>query len=665
VFSTDLNRTPTVELDPSEADRWKFIRQPFTTASLVIDDSTMSFKPTQAGKSVHVFSYRPVPTDVATGDGSSEAYAVRVVETIPVASVIDDYSSLRNGTNQMADFVSDPDLALSISSGNHVADWSDQTVEFWAQFDASSFVLDTDRELFRQSASAVDRIVIGMRSAGDQANPSGLFLKLNQGGQELQVEVDSVILDGRWHHWAFGVSNDTVRVFLDGLLVKERLIPFSVSSGAWTEAGIGSDGADDPVPPCFLDNLRIWGSALDGEEIRVAMSGYDASGITESLEVELLFDTAVLEQGSHFHAENGGVVDGVTAFVGSDGHIDASYHGAAEVATRLETLRDLAGFGSGYVLNRVSNYNEAIYQRGEANGRWGGLYPVNWSGLYQTNFFNALEVAYFANPFFTMPSDLEGTHPNVSWPYTALRYDDVAFPAEGEHGDKRVYVSSRLGTEGVDSNGIDQPVFDPNFYGELTIYNQADPSAAGYNPNEEHALIASSIKDQLTGNNAFNLGQNAAFALQNSINIIDESDAARYTSEPWVLVQYRDLVADELKMAAYKVEETRAGSALFPALDPTTHEVLDSLGQAVPQPSDPTYDFDYPSFAGDILIPPYPLNLVIGAVILEEHSGGNLLNDAGIAQRAIWNDINGNTWVVSGNGNFFGSSSGTHDGMVA
>ena len=56
-----------------------------------------------------------------------------------------------------------------------------------------------------------------------------------------------------------------------------------------------------------------------------------------------------------------------------------------------------------------------------------------------------------------------------------------------------------------------------------------------------------------------------------------------------------------------------------------------------------SYAFNYPAFAGDLLIPPYPLNLVIGNVSLPDQFGGNIGN-----QRTLWRDVNRNARIVSG-----------------
>ncbi|MCP5518277.1 MAG: hypothetical protein H7A45_13565 [Verrucomicrobiales bacterium] len=292
----------------------------------------------------------------------------------------------------------------------------------------------------------------------------------------------------------------------------------------------------------------------------------------------------------------------------------------------------------------------------------GPIYPVNWSGLFQAHR-TELHVAWYENPHRALPSSNTILHPDVDWPYVVADYHTVEFPSKGVHKDNRIYIASRLGTEGVDAGGSDtQLVFDPAVYSTPTIYNQPDPDSAGYNPNEEHALVAPSIKAVLTGDDRFNLQQSAAFALQTQLNRwgendsnpgSDENQADEFTSEPWVLVQFEDLATGETGMTAYRVEQTRAGASgqSFPLdiLDSDTHE---------PDPAkyidltDPGYDFDYPIFAGDLLVPPYPVNLAVGNLTMTQNTGGNIQVD-GVNQRALWNDKNRNAWAVSGDGRFF------------
>ena len=65
------------------------------------------------------------------------------------------------------------------------------------------------------------------------------------------------------------------------------------------------------------------------------------------------------------------------------------------------------------------------------------------------------------------------------------------------------------------------------------------------------------------------------------------------------------------------------------------------------------YLFNYTAFAGDLLIPPYPLNIVIGNTAMADARGKSIQNANGINQRTLWRDVNKNAWIVSGNGKFF------------
>ncbi len=343
-----------------------------------------------------------------------------------------------------------------------------------------------------------------------------------------------------------------------------------------------------------------------------------------------------------------------------------------EVATRLDSTLDNAGFGgTGYVMNEVSNYNANLYIRDAEVGFWGPIFPVNDRQLF-TAPDRRLEIAYYENPFLTDPL----LNPNVAWPYISAGIDSVVYPSFGPHKDKAIFIASRIGSEGVDQTGRVQEVYDLASYADLQLYHQSETDVAGYNPNEEHGLIAPSgraaLKVKNLGADLPNNPPPAAFALQENIN----ASSVEFTSEPWVLVQVQNLKTGEPDMAAYRVFETRAGSVPFPRpadvtdrTDPgSTYLGVDEVAglayEAAPNPEDrfltldpeETFDFNYqfafPVFAGDLLIPPYPLNIVIGNVPRPESRGGNMLTN-GVSQATFWKDVNNTAWVVSGGGTFF------------
>lgn len=133
------------------------------------------------------------------------------------------------------------------------------------------------------------------------------------------------------------------------------------------------------------------------------------------------------------------------------------------------------------------------------------------------------------------------------------------------------------------------------------IYGQGDPLQMGYNPNEEHALIAPSFLDA---------ARPAAFALKNDLN--DGSDQ-NFTSAPYVLVQYEDVTDSAkpvIKMRVYAVEET--DDFVFDARLPEFNR---------------TYSYFYQNEAGQRLLPPYPLDSVIGGAGTPEETSGINVDD--------------------------------------
>lgn len=490
-----------------------------------------------------------------------------------------------------------------------------------------------------------------------------------------------------WRHYAihvftntfFGVGVTVVDFYLDGVRQEQGFVsswfPGSANSIVGSQVTDNSlrFGVDaDPRGGLQLDNFRLFSLGSDPSgylsagEVRqlrgerdMTAAGKRLRGISPQLSFH--FESA---PASGWFANQGtlanvalGTVTGSGSYAGTWANVDLQ-----EVATRLDSTLDNAGFsGSGFILNAVSNYNARIYQRSAEIGAWGPIFPVNDKQLF-TEPEKKLEVAYYENPYLTDPIP----HPNVAWPYVVTEYKDVGFPALGPHKDKAIYIASRIGSEGVDVKGYPQQVFDPAGFSDLKIYNQPEKAIAGYNPNEEHALTAPSgraaLKIKNLGEDIPNNPPLAAFALQADINATSNP----YTSAPWVLVQVNNLATGEPEMAAYQVFKTRLGetsTAVLPFPRPSDAMVNSTAGLAYESAANPEdrflsldpskphnfcYAFSYPVAAGDLLIPPYPLNLVIGNTVMRDARGGN---DS--AQRTLWTDVYENAWVVSGNGRFF------------
>ena len=658
-----------VDLDPNTADRWHFDEVTYSTDNALVIPNTSKFSATTAGKAVALFSYTSAATSVATGDAAREAYVTRVIESISSTNRTQTSATLSKNNRYAVQFTNNAALSPSPNGAGFLFGSTTVTRDFWYKAESAPATPTSDQVIYYENGLTGDstanyKTAFGIRSTTNTTNAAGFYFsvasRLLSGSTNytdvLAIDLTDIPQDYAWHHWALVRNGSTFQIYRDGLLVANK----DCSAVSTYSNGVGpyiGGNSLTGISSGQLDNYRLWSASLTADQVRSSMLTAAPTFLTNSLAANVTFDDGMQTKTTVI----GSITNTIyyfTNLVSSSGYlyfIDSSAtnfvvqpneDAVPEVATRLYSKLDTAGLESGYITHRVSNYNPDIYDRTATPGAWGPIYPVNWGGIFTNN--NEFEVVWYENPYQSMPASSTTLHPNVNWPYVIVSYDEVAFPKYGANKENRIYIASRLGTEGVDASGNDQLVFNPASYSGLTVYNQPDPTACGYNPNEEHALVAPSIKDQLTGDTLFNLSQDAAFALQNRLNNTNTSTPSTYTSEPWVLVQYENLSTGDWEMAAYKVEKTRTGTATFPALDSTTHLPTDSLGQPVAQPTNPTYDFSYTTFAGDVLIPPYPLNLVIGNIVVSKNWGGQLST-----QRTLWKDINGNYWTVSGDGSFF------------
>ncbi|ETR69093.1 MAG: hypothetical protein OMM_09898, partial [Candidatus Magnetoglobus multicellularis str. Araruama] len=265
------------------------------------------------------------------------------------------------------------------------------------------------------------------------------------------------------------------------------------------------------------------------------------------------------------------------------------------------TIHDPRVPHNGYVFYENVPLNTNIYNREVLKGP---IYPVNTKSPAPDGRDNILVIWYLMQD-------------NISWPYQPTMYE-----SQWPEGSNRIVIASRMGSEGKDSSGMvqtfldanDQPqnYFDPARYQEIEIYNQPNPLAPGYNPNEEHAIITASYRHSSAAPRPL-----AAFALRNDLNIT--TDNSDFTSKPLVLVQYYDTVLAKHAMTSFNVE---------------TEDI--SCG----------YTFNYLIKAGDPVTAPYPLNEVIGATPPEEIYGTN----GNPEQICYWKDHKGQSWAISGGG---------------
>lgn len=141
----------------------------------------------------------------------------------------------------------------------------------------------------------------------------------------------------------------------------------------------------------------------------------------------------------------------------------------------------------------------------------------------------------------------------VAWSRKAVRY-----APEWPANPPKIIIASQMG-----SNLEERDPITAITYPQARVYVQEDPALAGFNPNEEHALILPSSNGE------------AVFALRNDLN--------RYKnySEPFVLLKYRDFATRRWLHRVYRVVTEEA-----------------------------PYFFQYRGIVGTEIQPPYPLSIL-------------------------------------------------------
>ncbi len=149
-----------------------------------------------------------------------------------------------------------------------------------------------------------------------------------------------------------------------------------------------------------------------------------------------------------------------------------------------------------------------------------------------------------------------------------------------------------------------QDKLDPAKYLSRRIYHQPDKGRPGYNPNEEHALLAPSMTSSY----------DAVFALRDDLNHLGDT----VTSDPYTLMKYRDAADGKWKFKVYQVAAT--GSIVVGG---KTH----------------TFDFtNFKGFAGRRVQAPYPLSL------FPDRAETDFETPVGVPN-AYWKDHKGSVWA--------------------
>ncbi len=164
-----------------------------------------------------------------------------------------------------------------------------------------------------------------------------------------------------------------------------------------------------------------------------------------------------------------------------------------------------------------------------------------------------------------------------------------------------------------------QVPFDSPALSNPQIYQQPERDQMGFNPNEEHALIAPSFIEA---------GRPAAFALCDHLNRAERTPD--FTSNAFVLVQYEDRSDPNNpipKMNVYRPQEedSQTSDLRLPAFNRT-------------------YTYLYEGVAGQRLVPPHPLDTVMGGLPVPDETDGVNIDD----RIAYYEDKNAMPWIVSG-----------------
>ncbi|MGJ8649123.1 MAG: hypothetical protein ACSHX4_02075 [Opitutaceae bacterium] len=297
----------------------------------------------------------------------------------------------------------------------------------------------------------------------------------------------------------------------------------------------------------------------------------------------------------------------------------------AQIGQKIVSSDDLAGLDTGFVFFNKARVNPFIYDSsrfvGDAlwdfNNPPGPVIPVNQNPSASPANEDELVVVWYDNPI---------VNDHFLWPYKAVRYNPVWPTASTGLG--RILMSSGFGSESVAANGSDQNVidditvdtvtvpaettFDPGRFEQVQIYVQSDRDGAGYNPNEEHALMAPSLRYASVAPRPL-----AAYALrENDLNETQRN--LNYTSDPYVLVQFLDKADNEFKMKVYSV--LRADTVNYPN------------------------GFSQEMEAGEPVIPFYPIGVVSGATLCES----SYAREGNTDRLTFWKDHKGTAWAVSG-----------------
>lgn len=348
---------------------------------------------------------------------------------------------------------------------------------------------------------------------------------------------------------------------------------------------------------------------------------------------------------------------------------------------------DLAELGTGYLKFENARYNANIYDVEMLDGILarsiydmtllrstaaekrivsrealpGPIIPVNLHPGARSD--ERIVVVWYYDPTLT---------DEILWPHAARTYLP-RWPVNEAEGLGRIVVASQFGSDSVNAAGQNQLVapavtnvvpdgaggwttnvipasttYDPSRLQQPAVYVQNNPDRPGYNPNEEHALMAPSRRYAQVSPRP-----PAAYALRdNDLNRYNKASAGEqnqpvdYTSHPYVLVQFFDTAVGEFRMRVYRVEKEDPQIAGYYFANQTLVTIPAGAREVAATPETLAQQPYVRMEAGEPVIPFYPLGVVIGASPIPETFGINIKD-----QSVFWKDHKGTSWSVSGGSN--------------
>lgn len=352
------------------------------------------------------------------------------------------------------------------------------------------------------------------------------------------VEASVALLTNQWTHIASVFDSTTFRlaIFINGVM--SGSVTSSAPPNVNTTLNYVGKSAypNDAYANAQIDSFRIWTVARTPSELQSGMqtNGYPSGTI--GLKVQYNFDeggrVAYDSSGNNLHMDLYG-----GASLSSSSLAQASspryLFQKALVGDRITPPSGELGSTGFYSAGSIRQSSGVSFHPGAYQDPFAvGFSAANMGAIIPVNAIpgaNILEVWWFRqNVTNKVKNTINGFEP-IYWPAVIGRYS-LAWP---DNPDNQIVMAGNSGSGSLAS-----------LQAKGTIYTQNDPTLAGYNPNEEHALMIG--------------GQ--AYALRDDLNLTTSSSpaiisgqAATYSSAPYVLLDYTD--ADgRPAMRAFKVQ---------------------------------------------------------------------------------------------------------------